>query len=62
MIIWECLSEECRRRLDTWQIEHYGEGLIIVAPEHSLEVEPLEEIDRLMRQPPHPIRPGVLSK
>ena len=55
--LWNMLSDEARERLRRFQWEHYhvvpnppGEAvqLIIV----SGKVEPLEEIDHIMRQPP----------
>ncbi len=48
--IWNCLTPECREKLRQYQERWFKEGL--KPPSFYPEIESLEEIDKLMRQPP----------
>ena len=58
--LWDCLSDECRQRLAAYQWERYGQRLDVAlappVPAFRPFIEPVDEIDRLLRQPPrHPL-------
>jgi len=48
--IWYCLILKCQQALKTFQMINYG--IELEPPSFHPEVEDIEEIDRLMRQPP----------
>ena len=58
--IWQCISDKARAKLEQYQWEHYGLKLeMLNSPVPStgdvvvpVQVEDIEEIDRLMRMPP----------
>ena len=51
--IWECLTEECQDKLDAFQWKHYQRHIKPPAPPQPVpEIEPIEELDRMMKEPP----------
>lgn len=49
--LWQCLKPEDLVKLIQYQWEHYGTKLELLTITPFSEIEPIEEIDRLMRQP-----------
>lgn len=50
--LWECISRESLIKLVLYQWKHYGQKLDVLI-DYYKELEPIEEIESLIRQPPH---------
>lgn len=55
--LWQCISPESLAKLILYQWDHYGLKLDLLSGSESdihvvTTIEPLEEIDHIMRQPP----------
>ena len=55
MRIWDNLDEEIQVKLTVYQLEHYGTALKVKFESHptaTVDIEPLEDIGRLMSRAP----------